>query len=175
MKGDGAYENDHCDLLGGTAAGGSAHRVAGAGARKARAGVQVLQRQLRSPNHAMFAACRERMVAVLPDLRTKNMVYRNKRGEEQFSEELRARLGDPVRREILSLLRREPMAAGDIAAHFDLSAQFIHHLAILRDAGLVLDDRQGKYIYYELNMSVVDEILEWVSALRGEDRDEKNE
>ena len=50
-----------------------------------------------------------------------------------------------------------------------------HHLAILRDAGLILDDRQGKYIYYELNMSVVDEILEWVSALRGEDRDEKNE
>ena len=83
-------------------------------------------------------------------------------------------LGDPVRREILSLLRREPMAAGDIAAHFDLSGATVsHHLAILRDAGLVLDDRQGKYIYYELNMSVVDEILEWVSALRGEDRDEK--
>ena len=79
-------------------------------------------------------------------------------------------LGDPVRREILSLLRREPMAAGDIAAHFDLSGATVsHHLAILRDAG------QGKYIYYELNMSVVDEILEWVSALRGEDRDEKNE
>ena len=77
-------------------------------------------------------------------------------------------LGDPVRREILSLLRREPMAAGDIAAHFDLSGATVsHHLAILRDAGLVL--------YYELNMSVVDEILEWVSALRGEDRDEKNE
>ena len=87
-----------------------------------------------------------------------------------------AALGDPVRREILSLLRREPMAAGDIAAHFDLSGATVsHHLAILRDAGLVLDDRQGKYIYYELNMSVVDEILEWVSALRGEDRDEKNE
>lgn len=65
---------------------------------------------------------------------------------------------------------------GDIAAHFDLSGATVsHHLAILRDAGLVLDDRQGKYIYYELNMSVVDEILEWVSALRGEDRDEKNE
>lgn len=84
-------------------------------------------------------------------------------------------LGDPVRREILSLLRREPMAAGDIAAHFNLSGATVsHHLAILRDAGLILDDRQGKYIYYELNMSVVDEILEWVSALKGEDRDEKN-
>ena len=48
-------------------------------------------------------------------------------------------LGDPVRREILSLLRREPMAAGDIAAHFDLSGATVsHHLAILRDAGLVL-------------------------------------
>ena len=60
-------------------------------------------------------------------------------------------LSDPVRREILSLLRRGPMAAGDIAAHFELSGATVsHHLAILRDAGLILDDRQGKYIYYEL-------------------------
>lgn len=84
-------------------------------------------------------------------------------------------LSDPVRREILSLLRRGSMAAGDIAAHFELSGATVsHHLAILRDAGLILDDRQGKYIYYELNMSVVDEILGWISALKGEDRDEKN-
>ena len=83
-------------------------------------------------------------------------------------------LGDPVRREILS--RREPMAAGDSAAHFDLSGATVsHHLAILRDAGLILDDRQGKYIYYELNMSVVDEILEWISALKGDVRNEKNQ
>ena len=83
-------------------------------------------------------------------------------------------LSDPVRREILSLLRRGPMAAGDIAAHFEGSGATIH-LSVLRDAGLVLDDKQGKYIYYELNMSVVDEILEWISALKGDVRNEKNQ
>ena len=78
--------------------------------------------------------------------------------------------------EILSLLRRGPMAAGDIAAHFEVSGATIsHHLSVLRDAGLVLDDKQGKYIYYELNMSVVDEILEWISALKGDGRNEKNQ
>lgn len=83
-------------------------------------------------------------------------------------------LSDPIRREILHLLRTGPMAAGDIAAHFEVSGATVsHHLSILRDAGLVLDDKQGKYIYYELNMSVVDEILGWVSALRGENENEK--
>lgn len=68
------------------------------------------------------------------------------------------------------------MAAGDIAAHFEVSGATIsHHLSVLRDAGLVLDDKQGKYIYYELNMSVVDEILEWISALKGDGRNEKNQ
>lgn len=178
MKGDGTYENDHCDLLGGTAAGGGAYRVAGAGAVKARAGVPVLRKAAAPAVEppAAPSAYRERMVAVLPDLRTKNMVYRTKEGRIMGFQKSFKALGDPVRREILSLLRRGPMAAGDIAAHFDLSGATVsHHLAILRDAGLILDDRQGKYIYYELNMSVVDEILEWVSALRGEDRDEKNE
>lgn len=47
-----------------------------------------------------------------------------------------------------------------------------HHLAVLREADLVLDDRQGKYIYYELNMSVVDELVEWVSGLKGGNSDE---
>lgn len=75
-------------------------------------------------------------------------------------------LSDPVRREILSLLRCGPMAAGDIAAHFEVSGATIsHHLSVLRDAGLVLDD----------NMSVVDEILEWISALKGDGRNEKNQ
>ena len=84
-------------------------------------------------------------------------------------------LSDPIRRDILALLRAGPMAAGDIAAHFQVSGATVsHHLSILRDAGLVLDDKQGKYIYYELNMSVVDEILEWVTALKGGDKHEKN-
>ena len=84
-------------------------------------------------------------------------------------------LSDPIRREILAMLRAGPMAAGDIASHFDVSGATIsHHLSILRDAGLVLDDKQGKYIYYELNMSVLDEILGWITSLKGEEQDEKS-
>ena len=108
--------------------------------------------------------------------RAQNVVYRTKeRTVMGFQQSFKA-LSDPVRREILSLLRRGPMAAGDIAAHFEVSGATIsHHLSVLRDAGLVLDDKQGKYIYYELNMSVVDEILEWISALKGDGRNEKNQ
>ena len=77
-------------------------------------------------------------------------------------------LSDPTRREILQLLRDGGLTAGEIAARFDTSAATIsHHLSILRDAGLVIDEKRGKYIYYELNMSVVDEILGWLSALEG--------
>ena len=84
-------------------------------------------------------------------------------------------LSDPTRREILQLLRAGPLTAGEIAAHFASSGATVsHHLSILRDAGLVLDDKQGKYIYYELNMSVVDEILEWITALKGGEQNEKN-
>lgn len=82
-------------------------------------------------------------------------------------------LSDPTRRAILDLLRRGPLPAGDIANHFDVSGATIsHHLAILRDAGLVLDDKQGKYIYYELNLSVVGEIMQWLAALKGDESDE---
>ncbi|MGO5029491.1 autorepressor SdpR family transcription factor [Candidatus Agathobaculum pullicola] len=84
-------------------------------------------------------------------------------------------LSDPIRRDILGLLRAGPMAAGEIAAHFTVSSATIsHHLSILKDAGLVMDDKQGKYIYYELNMSVVDEILEWITALKGGNSNEKD-
>ena len=70
----------------------------------------------------------------------------------------------------MHLLRDGPLPAGEITAHFNISAATIsHHLAILRDAGLVLDDKRGKFIYYELNLSVVDEILGWLSALKGDD------
>lgn len=79
-------------------------------------------------------------------------------------------LSDPTRRDILHLLRDGPLPAGEITAHFNISAATIsHHLAILRNAGLVLDDKRGKFIYYELNLSVVDEILGWLSALKGDD------
>lgn len=84
-------------------------------------------------------------------------------------------LSDPIRREILQLLRTSPLTAGEIAAHFLVSnATISHHLSILKDAGLVLDEKQGKYITYELNMTVVDEILGWFYNLKGGDFNEKD-
>lgn len=83
-------------------------------------------------------------------------------------------LADPTRRQILHLLREGPLAAGEISASFQSTdATVSHHLAVLRDAGLLLDDKRGKYIYYELNMSVLDEALGWIGALKGGSKDEK--
>jgi len=77
-------------------------------------------------------------------------------------------LSDKNRREILDLLKGGPMTAGEIGEHFPVSgATMSHHLSVLKEAGLILDDRQGKYIYYELNTSVVDELIGWVSGLKG--------
>ena len=82
-------------------------------------------------------------------------------------------LSDLTRQEILNLLKEGPLTAGEIARHFQVSGATIsHHLSILKEAGLVLDDRRGKYIYYELNMSVVDELLGWGIALKGEEKNE---
>ena len=82
-------------------------------------------------------------------------------------------LSDPTRREILRLLRDGEMSAGDLSSHFSSTGATIsHHLSILRDAGLILDEKRWKYIYYELNLSVLDEILEWISSLKGEQTDE---
>lgn len=77
-------------------------------------------------------------------------------------------LSDPTRREILTLLKSGPMAAGDVVAHFDSTGATIsHHLSILRDAGLVDASRRGKFIYYELNLSVLEEIMAWMAGLQG--------
>ena len=71
-------------------------------------------------------------------------------------------LSDPTRREILELLKERRMTAGEIASHFQMTnATVSHHLAVLRKADLISDDRDGKYIYYELNMSVFSEMLGW--------------
>ncbi len=76
-------------------------------------------------------------------------------------------LSDRNRRQILDLLKGRPMTAGEIGEHFPVSgATMSHHLSILKDAELILDDRQGKYIYYELNTSVVEELISWVSGLK---------
>ena len=78
-------------------------------------------------------------------------------------------LSDPVRREILELLKAGRLSAGEICDHFDITAAAISwHLSVLKEADLIRDDRQGKYIYYELNASVLEEILLWVTQLKGE-------
>ena len=78
-------------------------------------------------------------------------------------------LSDPIRREILNLLKAGPMAAGDIAAKFDVTGAAVsRHLAVLKEADLIRDNREGKYIFYELNASVLEEILLWITELKGE-------
>lgn len=78
-------------------------------------------------------------------------------------------LADSTRREILSLLKNSKLSAGEIAEHFDITAAAIsRHLSILKEADLIQDTREGKYIFYELNASVLEEILLWISELKGE-------
>ena len=80
-------------------------------------------------------------------------------------------LSDPTRRAILERLKNGRLTAGEIASAFDLSAATVsHHLAMLRQAELVIDQREGKHIYYEINTSVIDEILTWVTSLREGDK-----
>ena len=82
-------------------------------------------------------------------------------------------LADPTRREILTLLRTGPLTAGQIAERFPVSAAAIsRHLSVLKEADLVRDRRDGKYIYYELYASVLEEILLWLTTLKGEENDE---
>lgn len=78
-------------------------------------------------------------------------------------------LSDPIRREILNLLKKGRMSAGEIVEHFDVTGPSVsRHLSVLREADLIRDTREGKFIYYELNASVLEEILLWISDLKGE-------
>ena len=82
-------------------------------------------------------------------------------------------LSDPIRREILNLLKKGRMSAGDIVEHFDVTgASISRHLSVLKDADLIRDKREGKYIYYELNASVLEEIMLWIADLKGEDNND---
>lgn len=89
-----------------------------------------------------------------------------------LQETMRA-LADPTRRGILELLRDGELTAGDISERFPMSnAAVSKHLAVLKEAGLVRDIRRGKYIFYELNTSVLEDVLVFVSSLglgRGEE------
>ena len=78
-------------------------------------------------------------------------------------------LSDPIRREILEMLKSGRMAAGEIAEKFSVSGAAVSkHLSVLRDADLIRDTREGKFIYYELNTSVLEEVMLWISGLKGD-------
>lgn len=79
-------------------------------------------------------------------------------------------LADPIRREILNLLKKGRLSAGEIVEHFDVTgASISRHLSVLKEANLIRDAREGKFIYYELNASVLEEIMLWITDLKGED------
>lgn len=86
-----------------------------------------------------------------------------------FAETFKA-LSDPVRRDILILLKNgKKLSAGEIASHFDISGATIsYHLNLLKKAELVMESKYKNFVYYELNTSVVEEIMLWLSELRGE-------
>lgn len=78
-------------------------------------------------------------------------------------------LSDKTRREVLMLLRAGPLSVGEIASHFNITgATLSHHLSILKQADLIVDSKKGKFIYYELNTTVLDDIIVWIKGLTEE-------
>ena len=85
-------------------------------------------------------------------------------------------LADPIRREILNLLKNGPLSAGEIVDHFSATgASISRHLSVLTEADLIRDRREGKFIYYELNASVLEEIMLWITDLKGESDHDGND
>ena len=96
----------------------------------------------------------------------------NKEDKMGLQNTLRA-LSYPIRREILNLLKSGRMSAGDIVDHFEVTgASISRHLSVLKDADLIRDKREGKFIYYELNASVLEEIMLWITDLKGDNRND---
>lgn len=92
-----------------------------------------------------------------------------------FAETFKA-LSDPIRREILMMLRDGSMSAGEIGVHFDMTGATIsYHLKILKKAELIFEKKETNYIYYTLNTSVVEEVMLWLSELKGGNHDVKEE
>ena len=85
-------------------------------------------------------------------------------------------LADPIRREILNLLKNGPLSAGEIVDHFSVTgASISRHLSVLNEDDLIRDRREGKFIYYELNASVLEEIMLWITDLKGESDHDGND
>ena len=80
-------------------------------------------------------------------------------------------LSDPIRRQILDMLKPGKLSAGEIAEAFPVSGAAVSkHLSVLKDADLIRDAREGKFIFYELNTSVLEEVMMWLVALKGEEK-----
>lgn len=79
-------------------------------------------------------------------------------------------LADPIRRDILNMLKKGRMSAGEITEHFTVTgASISRHLSVLKEADLIRDTREGKFIYYDINTSVLEETLLWISDLKGDE------
>lgn len=90
-----------------------------------------------------------------------------------FAETFKA-LSDPVRRQILELLKKEPLSAGEIGSHFEMTGATIsYHLKILKQADLIFESREKNFIYYQLNTTVLEEIMLWISELKGGNSDDE--
>lgn len=93
----------------------------------------------------------------------------NERTEKMALQQTLRALADPIRREILNMLKKGRLSAGDITDKFSVTgASISRHLSVLKDADLIRDKREGKFIFYELNTSVLEEALLWLSDLKGE-------
>lgn len=91
-----------------------------------------------------------------------------------FAETFKA-LSDPVRRQILELLKEKKLSAGEIGQHFDMTGATIsYHLSQLKKAGLVFETKYKNYIYYELNVTVFEEVLLWLSQFGGKGNEENH-
>ena len=85
-------------------------------------------------------------------------------------------LSDPIRREILDMLKNGRMSAGDIVARFDVTgASISRHLSVLKEADLIRDKREGKFIFYEINTTVLEDIMLFIKNLKGENNNDKQE
>ena len=90
-----------------------------------------------------------------------------------MSETLKA-ISDPVRRNVLEMLKEEKKSAGELASEFNLSGATVsYHLTQLKKAGLILESRHKNFIYYELNASVFEEVLVWIYGLGGKDNESR--
>lgn len=93
----------------------------------------------------------------------------NERSENMGLQQTLRALADPIRREILNLLKKGRLSAGEITEHFSVTgASISRHLSVLKEADLIFDTREGKFIFYEINTSVLEETLLWIADLKGD-------